>query len=173
MKPQDILVLIKLHLWNQERWKIIPLAESIYLSKTETQKAIKRLEKSSLFDSMLERTKKAEMEEFFLYGLKYCFPAEIGPTTRGIPTAHSASPLKELIMTNEKEFYVWPYAKGKSRGLSVSPLYKCAPLAALADSRMYNYLVLIDALRIGKAREKAFARDYLVKMIRAGNTYEA
>lgn len=164
MKPQDIIVLIKLHVWAKGRWKITPLAQSIHLSVSETHAAIKRLEKTTLFDSVLERPNRTNMEEFIIHGLKYVFPPEIGTQTRGIVTAHSAPPLAGVIVANDN--YVWPFAEGKTRGISVQPLYKTVPLAAKEDSSLYEFLALIDCLRIGKSREQSLAKDELVKRIR-------
>ena len=48
MKPQDVIILIKLHIWDLGRWKIVPLAESVFISKTEVQKAIQRLKAAAL-----------------------------------------------------------------------------------------------------------------------------
>ena len=173
MKAQDIVVLIKLNIWNQGRWKIVTLAKSIFLSQSETHGAIKRLKQSGLFDPALERPKKSAMQEFLIHGLKYCFPAEIGAVTRGVPTSHAAPEWEDKIVSSDKEIYVWPYAKGKKRGPSLKPLYKTAPEAALEDPRMYHYLALIDVIRIGKAREQAIAKEELVKLIKLGNEYEA
>lgn len=170
LKPQDIIVLIKLHTWNKGRWKIASIAEAVFLSTTETHQAIKRLEKSFLFDSTLERARVSEMEEFIIHGLRYSFPPEVGTMSRGVPTAHSAPPLSEQIASGPSDAYVWPYAKGKSRGLELKPLYRSAPQAALADDTMYRYLALIDGLRVGKAREQNIARDELKKLIQQGNS---
>ena len=112
------------------------------------------------------------MEEFFIHGLKYCFPAEVGATQRGIPTAHSGPPLADNIVSGG-EAYVWTHPKGKKRGLSVKPLYKTAPDAALNDPRMHQYLSLLDALRIGKAREQTMAKEELIKLIKLGNEDES
>jgi len=49
---------------------------------------------------------------------------------------------------------VWPYEEGKQRGISLGPLYKTAPMAALRDKSFYELLVLADALREGRARER-------------------
>jgi len=166
MKPQDIIVLIKLHIWDQGRWTFASIANSVFLSQSETHGAIKRLAKASLFDIALERPRVDAMEEFIIHGLKYTFPAELGAQTRGIPTAHAAKPMNELIVGKESDAYVWPYAKGKTRGQSVAPLYPSAPQAALADIRLYEFLSLIDCLRVGKAREHAIAKDELIKRIR-------
>lgn len=173
MKPQDIIILIKLNIWKQGRWKIVSLANSVLLSQAETHAGVKRLIKSSLFDPVLEKVKKTEMEEFIIHGLSYCFPADFGPISRGIATAHSAFPLNKMIISSGSDSYVWPHAEGKIRGISIKPLYKTAPDAALLDSKLYEYLALIDALRIGKVREKEIAKSELIKLIKKGNNDES
>ena len=95
--------------------------------------------------------------EFLQYGLKYVFPQHPGSMVRGIATAYSAPPLSKEIVS--KELIVWPYAEGKVRGQSLEPLYPGAPSACLKDKKIYELLALADALRIGKARERAFAID--------------
>ena len=65
---------------------------------------------------------------------------------RGIPTAHSASPLIDEIQSEEN--YVWPYAKGHMRGQSIQPLYGSVIQAVELDVQLYEYLALIDALRV-------------------------
>ena len=37
VRAQDVVILIKLHIWNKGRWKLVPLplAESLSLSKSE------------------------------------------------------------------------------------------------------------------------------------------
>ena len=140
MKPQDVITLIKLNIWNQGRWKIAPLAKSIFLSQAETHGAIKRLKQASLFDSALERPRKSAMEEFLIHGLKYCFPAELGQVTRGVPTAHAAPPLADKVVSNNKEIYVWPHPQGKKRGISIKPLYKTAPDAAASHAKLSTTL---------------------------------
>jgi hypothetical protein len=39
----------------------------------------------------------------------------------------------------------------------IEPLHPAAPKACLKDSKLYEYLALCDALRVGKAREKNLA----------------
>ena len=95
----------------------------------------------------------------------------ITPPQRLGTTSHAAPALEDKIVSSDEEIYVWPYAKGKKRGTSLKPLYKTAPEAALEDLRMHHYLALIDAIRIGKAREQAIAKEELVKLIKLGNEY--
>lgn len=167
MKPQDVIVLIKLHTWAQGRWKIVPLAQSIFLSQSETHAAIKRLEKAALFDLVTEKPNVGAMEEFIIHGLKYSFPATIGPETRGLATAHSAMPMSGLISSKDDDVVVWPYEAGTTRGQSIEPLYRTAPQAANEDPKLYEFLSLIDSLRVGRSREQSIAKDELIKRIRA------
>ena len=60
---------------------------------------------------------------------------------------------------------VWPYAEGKVRGISLAPLYKGAPKAALQDPKLYGVLALCDAIRSGRAREGNLAVELLEKEI--------
>ena len=48
------------------------------------------------------------------------------------------------------------------RGVTVEPLYKTAPAAALRDPFLYELLALIDALREGRARERKLAEKELI-----------
>lgn len=48
-----------------------------------------------------------------------------------------------------------------ARGESFSPLYKSVPVAAKNDPKLYELLVLVDALRGGRARERDVARKEL------------
>jgi len=52
---------------------------------------------------------------------------------------------------------VWPDPDGEARGSSFTPLYKSVPGAARADPALYELLVLVDAIRGGRARERDIA----------------
>ena len=165
MKPQDILIILKIHTWKGERWSISSLAGSVGMSGSETHGAIKRCELSGIYNPITRKPVLAALEEFIIHGLKYAFPAEPGPPDRGMPTAHSAPPLSEHIAGTE-EIYVWPYSKGSARGISVTPLYPSVPFACEGDTELYGYLALIDAIRIGRARERKLAEEIIVKNLR-------
>jgi hypothetical protein len=77
---------------------------------------------------------------------------------KGLPTAHSAPPLASHIRSSGEEF-VWPDPQGKVKGQEISPLYRSVPEAARKDPKLYEILSLIDALRVGRAREKSFAKQ--------------
>ena len=97
-----------------------------------------------------------------MYGLRYVYPVQLGGIVRGIPTAVSASPLKEQI-TQGKDVYVWPYKKGTVRGQAIPPLYATVPEAVANDEELYKLLVIVDALRMGRAREREIAISELDK----------
>ena len=82
---------------------------------------------------------------------------------RGIPTAHSAEPLKSLLMVNDNNVYVWASHQGKIKGLRINPLYHSVPEIVAQDNRFYEMLCLVDGLRIGKVREQELAALELKK----------
>ena len=78
-------------------------------------------------------------------------------------TAHSAEPLNQIINSNEK--YVWPYAKGSERGQAIEPLYSTVVEATSNDKELYELLTMVDAIRVGRIREKEIAKKELEKRI--------
>ena len=165
MKSQDILILLEILQWPDNKWIYEEIAKSAGISKSETHAAIKRVKKAGLFDEITRSPRISALEEFLIHGVKYVFPAEIGTMERGLPTAHSAPALSKIIVPDEI-IYVWPYDKGKKRGLSLKPLHKSVPKIAESNNNLYEYFALIDCIRIGRAREKKIAVDRLTKKIR-------
>ncbi len=107
------------------------------------------------------------LAEFLVHGLKYVFPARCGPIVRGIPTAHAAPPLSDLL-SDAGPSLVWPDPSGDVRGESIEPLHKSVPGAARKDSSLYRSLALIDAIRVGRARDRKIAAKKLQEMIKGG-----
>lgn len=107
------------------------------------------------------------LTEFLVYGIRYVFPAELREITRGIATGLAAPVLKGEIMTAGELFVpVWEDAKGGTMGQRIEPLCETVPQAIRRDERLYAFLALTDAIRIGQPRERAFASDKLSKMLR-------
>ena len=67
-----------------------------------------------------------------------------------------------------QESFVWPTGKGKSRGQSIVPLYPSVVEAVLKDEKLYELLALVDAIRVGRAREKEIAINELKSRILHG-----
>jgi len=92
-----------------------------------------------------------------VHGVKYAYPPERGSLTRGIPTGYAAAPLKSLINQSDEPPPVWPDPEGRVRGYALAPLYRSVPKAVGRDSRLYELLALVDAVRDGRARERELA----------------
>jgi len=159
MRPQDILVLLKIVAQEEQNWYHHTLADALFMSQSEVSKSLERSRYAGLMDASRKKVMKQSLLEFLQYGILYVFPQQPGRVSRGVPTAHSASPLKEQITSNEK--YVWPSATGADRGQSIIPLYPSVPRAIKLDKELYYMLALVDAIRVGKAREREMAVDLL------------
>lgn len=155
MKPQDIVVLLKIIALNKENWQQIPLAYSLKMSQSEVSQSVARSRFSGLLDDSGKKVMRQTLNDFLQYGLAVVFPARPGAIVRGMPTAHSAAPLNIEISSGEN--YVWPFAMGTVRGHGITPLYPSVPQAALEDEKLHELLSLVDALRVGRAREKNIA----------------
>lgn len=100
-----------------------------------------------------------------MHGLKYVFPAERGPLTRGMPTSYATAPLADKLTASGEPPPVWPDPEGTVRGEALEPLYRSAPGAARADAKLYELLALVDAIRSGRARERELAVKELQKRL--------
>jgi len=160
MRPHDLVVLLKI-LSLKNGWQNKDLAAGLNISQSEISESLNRSAIAGLISPDKKKVFKGGLLKFIEFGLGYVFPAEPGAMERGIPTAHSAPVLKDLIVSQEN--YVWPYAKGKVRGQAIPPLYPNQVQAVLQDDKLYNMLALTDSIRIGKVREKDKAMDLLKK----------
>lgn len=168
LKPQDVLVALKLCSYASKRPAISVVAADVAMSPSEVHAAIKRLQQSRLLHGpeLHEKPNLSALEEFLVHGLKYVFPVERGEVTRGMPTSYAAPPFKGEIRLGEELPPVWPYPEGDTRGISLEPLYKTAPVASRRDPLLYEYLSLADAIRDGRVRERKIAERELVKRLR-------
>ena len=166
MKPQDILLLLRIIRLNNDEWTQLQMAEALGMSQSEVSEAVARCKYAGLLDLKGKTVMKQAFIGFLEYGLKYVFPQRPGAIVRGVATAHSAPPLKDIIISDEA--YVWPYAKGSIRGQSINPLYSSAPSAAIRDPKLHSLLALVDALRVGRTRERSLALAELKKRFEDG-----
>ncbi len=166
LKPQDILVLLRLLFWKEDkRWKFQDLAIDLGISLSEIHQAIKRAQLCDLYDPLTRRPKRVLLTEFLCHGLRYVFPARPGNPSRGIPTAFSAPPLAQRIVSSPQDQLVWPTDLGDQEGAALKPLYKTVPAVAKKFPEIYEMLTLLDALRMGKAREREIAKEEIQKRI--------
>jgi len=141
------------------------LEASTGVSKSEVNASINR--SIAIGMAMLDRKSKlpkvnvSALLEFIVYGIKYVFPANPSAMVRGLPTSFAAPVLKGITMTAGEFIHVWPDAEGSDKGQSVQPLYKTVPMAVKKDPRLYSFLALVDAIRVGQARESDMAKKEL------------
>ena len=168
LKPQDVVVLLKLVALGDRGWTFQGLAVELSISQSEVHAAVRRAVAARLMTeaaSATGRPVRAALLEFLVHGVKYAFAPERGGLTRGVPTGYAAPPLDKVIAGSSDPPPVWPYAEGKVRGYAFAPLYRTVPEAALRDPALYELLALVDAIRDGRARERSLARQALEKRL--------
>jgi hypothetical protein len=164
MRPHDIVILLKIIACGGKVLGYQELANSLLISVGEISKSMERNRIAGLVNPEKTQVNRLALRDFLIYGLKYVFPPQIGASTRGIPTAHSASPVKEKIAESTENF-VWKYYKGTRRGNAILPLYAKIPQFIENDRELYELLAIVDTLRIGKSREKEIAIEELDKKL--------
>lgn len=164
LKPQDLVVLLRLVLEPGAAPTYAALASELGLTASEIHAG---LERATI--AQLARKDKAgkpsvvreALKLFIEHGARYSFPAIHGSVTRGMPTGYAAPPLKDKIVQPNEPPPVWPYKNGTVRGVAFYPLYPSVPEAAGRNPALYELLVLFDAIRSGSARERALALDMI------------
>ena len=161
LKPQDVLVLLKLVLIREPGWSYAGLAGDLGMSVSEVHAAVKRLVAAQLFFEDSRTVFRGNAVEFLVHGVRFAFPSTWGSQTVGLPTAYAAPPLNERIRAGDALPPVWTSGLGTTSGIALTPLYRSVPEAAHRDSQLYELLALVDALRIGKARERMMAAEFI------------
>ncbi len=163
MRPQDIVILLKILCYGNKSWYSKTLANDLNLSPAEISSSLNRSVNSGLLDSDKKKVRKQALFEFIIYGLQYVFPQRPGEIARGLPTAFSHPFMKRHFVSEQQ--YVWPDAASDEKGFSMQPLYAGVASAAKKDDKLYLMLALIDVLRSGKTRERKLAITELEKLI--------
>jgi len=157
-KPQDIVVALKLAVKGPGE-TYASLGQSLGMSASEVHAAVRRLIDARLLDSESRGIRREPLRNFLVHGVPYAFPVRPGEVTRGMPTAWAAPVMSGKLAPSEQIPPVWPDPEGKVQGAAVLPLYASVPGAARRDPELYELLALVDALRIGRARERAIAEQ--------------
>jgi len=169
LKPQDLLVTLKLLALGDEPWQYAMLAECLDMGQGEVHAAVKRGIKAGLLVAEDSRVvpMRRNMLEFVGHGVRYVFVPDRGAIVRGMPTAWAAPPLARKMASDEWAVPVWPFPEGKVRGESFSPLYRSVPIAADKDQQLYELLALVDAIRGGRSRERKMALEEFSNKLQA------
>lgn len=167
LRPQDILLLLKLIARRGQSWRQLDLAMALGLSQAEVANGLERLRLAGLVNDQKKDVHRLAAIEFLIHALKYILPPEIGTYSRGIPTAHSAKPMQGKVVGEELPM-VWPSNEGDIRGLALEPIYPSAPHSAKLDPDLHELLAIIDSLRVGGVREKKVAEEEIRKRLLKG-----
>lgn len=163
MRPQDIVILLKILTIENSDWQYRDLASKLFISTGEIAESLNRSLIAGLVDDSRRRVHRQSLMEFVTYGLHYVFPVVPGTMVTGMPTAHS-HPFYTSHFKSEFK-YAWPDENGLIRGLAITPLHPGIPGAALLDQLLYKLLASVDILRVGSVREKQLAIKELTKNI--------
>lgn len=128
LKPQDLLVLLKVAAHPPQRWTYAALGEALSLSASETHASVKR----SVACGLAVAPHRGEWSpvrpnllEFIEHGVRYIWPATPGPIKRGVPTAFGAEPLGQ------------PTDRGAGRGAGLASCLRyrkgSVPVAAVPE----------------------------------------
>jgi hypothetical protein len=159
LRPHDVCVALQLVASPDFSYR--ELAEDVGLSLGEAHNSVKRLEQARLFLPQAGGVNTTTLLKLLVHGVPYVFPGRPGPDTQGVPTAHSGPALAEHLPADDA--IVWPSADGKARGSSLVPLCASAPEFVNSNTRLYRWLTLVDALRVGRARDRRLAEELLAR----------
>lgn len=178
LKPQDLLLCLGLCVRRSSSWTYAELAADLGLSASEAKMGVDRAVAAGLLAGSLKRGDKpcparSALVDFLIHGVRHAFYTQPGPIVRGVPTAWSAPVLEGMAPVLDELPLVWPSGKGTLRGQAIDPLYPSVPEAAAADPNLYELLALVDALRIGRVRERELAADALRTRILGGQQHGA
>jgi hypothetical protein len=157
LRPHDVCVALQLALVPAMPFR--DLAQAVGISLGEAHNSAKRLESARLLMVDLREMNLRALLEFIVSGVPYAYPGELGPEVRGVPTAYSGPAMANEL--DSPHVVVWPSIHGRSRGISLTPLCPSAPETLETNPSLYRLLTLVDALRIGRARERDLARRLL------------
>ena len=100
-----------------------------------------------------------------MYGVPYAVPASPKEPTHGMPAAWAAPAASGKINSSGGMPPVWPGPEGNIQGGSVEPLCASVPGASCRDPAPHDLLALVDTVRFGRARDRAFAEKGIDKRL--------
>lgn len=159
IQPLDLLVLLKLVSSGGAGGPVRELAESLGgVSKSAVSVALQRLTAQGLLrvNDGKREVNRLVTRDLLEKAVHWIAPAVVGRFELGLATAHTAPPLIDKLH-GDADPVVMPMPEGPCRGRAVTPLHPAAPGAANRDPKLYEILSLVDALRIGGARDREVA----------------
>ena len=153
LKPQDIVVALRLAIGPNATYPT--LAKDLSISQSTAHESVERLQLAGLLRPDSRHVIRHALLEFLEHGVRYAFPASPQSRTRGVATAYSAPAFVGEIVADD--VIVWPDPRGAVVGQAIAPLLDQAALLPEKCPKVYDLLTLVDAIRIGRVRERAGA----------------
>lgn len=158
LRPLDVAVALRLA--ERPDATFAELRDDLGISTSTAHQAVERLSAAGILRPHDRRVNRHALLEFLEHGVRYAFPAAPRAVReRGVPTAYAAPPLAEEIAADEP--IVWPDPRGSVIGEAMDPLYDRAVELPERCPSVYEMLTLVDALRMGRARERKIAAGKL------------
>ena len=165
-KSQDVVVALKIALGGL-RSSYADLALQLGMSASEVHASVRRLIDARLLDPDSKNVRREALRDYLVHGVPHAFPASPKEITRGMPTAWAAPAMAQKTVGADQIPPVWPDPDGSVQGAAVEPLYSSVPHAARQDPELYALLAFVDALRIGRARERSIAEKEIGQRLKS------
>ncbi len=78
LKPQDIVILLKIIALGRQSWYHHTIAEELGMSQSEVSQSLNRSKYADLIDDARKKVNKLAFVEFLLHGITYAFPQKPG-----------------------------------------------------------------------------------------------
>jgi hypothetical protein len=157
LKPHDVVVALRLA--DSAEASYAALAVDLSMSASTAHESVERLQLAGLLRPDSRQVNRHFLLEFLEHGVRFAFPAQLLGRKRGIPTAHSGPALAREIISDEQ--IVWADSSGNAFGPSITPLCAKAEDLPMKCPVVYELLTLVDAIRIGRSRERSRAVEML------------
>lgn len=162
LKGNDVLVLVWLAV-HPGRWTFRALGEGMRTDIAVLHRNVGRLRHARLLDEE-RQLNRANVEEFLVHAVPYLIPGNLGAEGRGIPTAWGVEPLRSALVSDGPS-PVWPSPHGTMRGPVLEPIAESVVDLVEGDPELLQWLALVDAIRVGRARERELASNELRRRI--------
>lgn len=156
LKPLDLVVAIALSVEAPRPPKTYAqLGAELGVSPSRVHEAVERLGLSGLLRVGTRNPNRHALRNFLAHGVQYAFPPQLGRKARGFPTAYAGPVLAQMF--DYTTSMVWPDHSGTDHGTALNPLYPNAVSLPERWPGLYRTLTLVDAIRVGRARERKAA----------------
>jgi DNA-binding transcriptional ArsR family regulator len=159
----DLLVALKLAASGSQPASVRRLGHELGLSKSTVAMSLQKLRQMNLVkenEKGERRLNRLALRDCLEHAARWIAPGTIGDYELGFFTAHSSEGLARKL-SGDDDPLVLPVPHGPHRGRAVSPMHPKAPAAAARDPKLLRLLTLVDAFRVGRARDREAASQEL------------